>query len=73
MATRIVAHTQVLNERVCFLAAPEPDALARALVQGLTDEVRREQVTSAAQELYEREYSRDSYVGKMRHLMDMLA
>lgn len=69
VATRIVAHTQVLTEDVCFLADPEPDDFARAVVDALTDSRLSSDKSKAANELYDRNYSRAEYVEKMRAML----
>ncbi|HSH74210.1 MAG TPA: glycosyltransferase family 4 protein [Longimicrobiales bacterium] len=73
VATRVPAHTQVLDESVCFFADPEPDSFARAVLEGLDDSARRSSVVSAARALYDRQYSPDSYRRKMRRLLELLA
>ena len=72
VATDIPSHTQVLDDGVCFLAEPEPEPFARALVAALTDRERRERTISAARRLYEDEYSPAAYEEKMRRLFELL-
>jgi glycosyltransferase involved in cell wall biosynthesis len=72
VATRIVAHTQVLSEDVCFLAAPRAAEIGRSLYEALTDSERVARTVRAARELYEREYSRPAYEKKMRALLELL-
>jgi glycosyltransferase involved in cell wall biosynthesis len=72
VATDISSHTQVLSADTCFLAAPEPNAFAGALVAALTDRQRREQKASAARRLYERAYSPAAYEEKMSRLFEYL-
>ncbi len=72
VATRVPSHTQVLSEEVSFLAPPEPEAFARAILRGLTDQDERRRVVEGARSLYETEYSKAAYVQKMRHLLDLL-
>jgi glycosyltransferase involved in cell wall biosynthesis len=72
VATDISSHTQVLSADTCFLAAPEPNAFAGALVAALTDRQRREQKASAARRLYERAYSPAAYEEKMSRLFECL-
>jgi glycosyltransferase involved in cell wall biosynthesis len=72
VATRIPSHTQVLDDSVCFLAEPEPEPFARALVAALADQQARERKTSAARRLYAEEYSAVAYEEKMRSLFGLL-
>ena len=72
VATDIPSHTQVLDDEICFLAEPEPDAFAGALVAALTDRERRERTISGARRLYEDEYSPAAYEEKMRRLFELL-
>lgn len=73
VATDIPAHTQVLDERVAFLARPEPDALAGAIEKALTQADEREARTEAARRLYRERYSRDAYVSKMKQVLGRVA
>lgn len=73
VATRIPSHTQVVDDRVCFLVDPTEEALAQGLGTALTDTLRRDQVVAAARELYERRYSRRVYDQKMRSMLESLA
>lgn len=72
VATRVPSHTQVLNEEVCFLASPEPEEFSRALLEGLKNHDRREQVVDAAKALYARDYSKAVYTEKMAQLLALL-
>ncbi len=72
VATRVLSHTQVLSDDVCFLAEPEPVAFGAALRAALEDETRTASVVRGALALYETRYSRPVYAGKMRRLLDGL-
>ena len=72
VATNIWSHTQVLDDSVCFLVDPNPDAMARGLLQALDDEAARERVVAAALHLYETRYSRARYEAKIRQLLEAL-
>jgi glycosyltransferase involved in cell wall biosynthesis len=72
LATRILSHTQVLDEEVCFLVEPEVDAMAAGLARALTDRAAAARVAQAARALYQRAYARPVYEGKMRALLDLL-
>ena len=72
-ASRIRSPTQVLDASTGFLVEPEPESLAAGLIQGLTDPSGVEQRVRSACALYERDYSRSSYEGKIRRLLEMIA
>ena len=72
VATRIPSHTQVLNDQVCFLVEPNPDSMAKGIIRALTDCKRCAQVVANARDLYEKKYSRVSYVKKMSQLLGSL-
>ncbi|MFW6193315.1 MAG: glycosyltransferase family 4 protein, partial [Gemmatimonadota bacterium] len=72
VATRVPSHTQVLDDDVCFLADPEPDAFARAVLDALGDPDRRRAVARAAREQYARAYGRDTYRDKVASLLEGL-
>lgn len=68
VATRIEAHTQVLNDDVAFLVEKRPESMGQGIVEALDPEGRRTQVAENARRLYTEHYSRDAYERKMRHL-----
>ncbi|MFQ5889861.1 MAG: glycosyltransferase family 4 protein [Gemmatimonadota bacterium] len=73
VATRVVAHTQVLDDDICFLVDADPDSLARGVLEALDDEARRREVVARARARYSSEYSRERYVEKMRHVLEVLS
>jgi glycosyltransferase involved in cell wall biosynthesis len=68
----VPSHTQVLDESVCFMADPNPESFADALLSALNDPERRQEVTANARALYDARYSEERYVGKMRDLLGRL-
>lgn len=72
VATRILSHTQVLSEEVCFLVEPEPDSMAQGILAALDDSGRRAQVVENALALYREKYSPEAYRDKMRRLLELL-
>ena len=72
VATRILSHTQVLTDDVCFLVEPEAAAMAEGLARALTDREARARVVANARALYARAYARPIYEGKMRALFGLL-
>lgn len=72
VATRIPAHTQVLSDDVCFLAEPDADSFAQAILAAFESPERRERVATAGRDLYERRYSRRAYTERVRFLLERL-
>jgi glycosyltransferase involved in cell wall biosynthesis len=72
VATRILAHTQVLDDEVCFLVEPAPAAIAEGLVRALTDQADATRRAAAARARYQSAYARPVYEGKMRALFGLL-
>jgi glycosyltransferase involved in cell wall biosynthesis len=72
VATNIWSHTQVLDESVCFLVEPEPESMARGLIEALEDGAKRDRVVAAAMKLYETRYSRAIYESKIHGLLQVL-
>ncbi|EKD37785.1 MAG: Glycosyl transferase, group 1 family protein [uncultured bacterium] len=70
VATRIYSHTQVLNDDVAILVAPNPEDFARGLAAA-TDGLGKERAKNA-KELYGEKYSREIYTGKMKNLFTHL-
>ncbi len=73
VATRIWSHTQVLDDRVCYLVDPDPASLAHGLQAAIDDIGRTKERPDNARALYEREYARPVYEGKMRRLLQIVA
>ena len=69
VATRILSHTQVLDDKICFLADPDAGSFAAALTRALTDDEARRAVALAAQQRYETQYSRPVYETKLRRVL----
>jgi glycosyltransferase involved in cell wall biosynthesis len=72
VATRILSHTQVLTDDVCFLVDPTVESMAEGLTAAIADEERRQRVVASARALYERNYSRPAYERKMQQLLALL-
>ncbi len=70
VATRILSHTQVLDDSVAFMVDPDPKSMAEGLVRALTDRADREAIVAKARRLYETAYSRPVYEAKMRAVLD---
>ena len=65
VATDIFSHRQVLNEKTALLSAPEPVALAEAILTLLKDEQLRRDLAAGAGEYYETYYSEEIYNNKL--------
>lgn len=72
IATRIWSHTQVLTDEVCFLVDPEPDSIAEGMLEALRNRERAKALAANARALYERDYSRSVYEGKIRKLLELV-
>lgn len=72
VATNIWSHTQVLDDRVCYLVEPTPESMAEGLLAALEDDQRRRDVVAAAKQLYAEKYSYPVYEGKMRRLLEVI-
>jgi glycosyltransferase involved in cell wall biosynthesis len=73
VATNIWSHTQVLNDEVCFLVAPNPESMAQGLLRAITDPETAQRRARAARHLYETAYSRPVYEQKMRDFLALLS
>jgi glycosyltransferase involved in cell wall biosynthesis len=66
LATRLEAHTQVLDESTALLVEPEPEAYARGLVRLAGDEELRRRLGESAKLRVRREYSPTSFSSRLR-------
>lgn len=73
VATRVPAHTQVLDEKVCFLVDPDPVSLADGILAALRRDEECERRVAAARALYDERYSRSAYEAKMRALLQAVS
>jgi glycosyltransferase involved in cell wall biosynthesis len=73
VATRIHSHTQLLSDADSFLVEPNARDMARGIVAALTDDAQTESRVTAARALYDTQYSRPAYVGKMTQLLELLS
>jgi glycosyltransferase involved in cell wall biosynthesis len=70
LATDIPSHTQVLDDGVAVLVAPEPAAVADGLERLLDDAPLRAALGARAKRLYAERYSREQYFARMRALLE---
>jgi len=72
VATRVQAHTQVLDSRECVFVDPDPDSMAEGLLEALESPSMNE-VAARAKRKYDTKYSRERYEQCMRKLITSLA
>jgi glycosyltransferase involved in cell wall biosynthesis len=70
VATRIVSHTQVLDDRIAILVEPEPGPMAEGLLQALRGE--GEEKAVMAGKLYNEQYSPAVYREKLGKVLELL-
>lgn len=66
VATRLLTHTQVLNDEVAFLTEATPDAFGAGILAVLTDRERARSVGARARHLAETKYSYEAYLARTR-------
>jgi glycosyltransferase involved in cell wall biosynthesis len=66
VATRLLTHTQVLNDDVAILTDPTPEGFAGGILAALSDSVRARGVGERARELADTKYSYDAYLTRTR-------
>jgi glycosyltransferase involved in cell wall biosynthesis len=72
LATRLLTHTQVLNDDVALLVAPEPAAFAEAIARLLDDPALRDRLSASAAQLARTKYSREHYVARTDRAFEQL-
>jgi glycosyltransferase involved in cell wall biosynthesis len=72
VATRLLTHTQVLNDAVSILTAPTPDGLAEGILAALADPAAAKALGDRARELADSKYSYEAYVARTREAVDRL-
>ena len=66
VATRLLTHTQVLNDDVAILTEPTAEGFADGILAALNDELRARRVGERARELADTKYSYDAYLARTR-------
>jgi glycosyltransferase involved in cell wall biosynthesis len=72
VATRLLTHTQVLDDDTAALIEPTPDAFASAILELAQNEDRRKSLGAAARRLSEESYSYERYVERTRQVLDFV-
>jgi glycosyltransferase involved in cell wall biosynthesis len=66
VATRLLTHTQVLDDEVSFLTAATPESFAAGVLAALSDPGRAKAIGSRARHLAETKYSYEAYLARTR-------
>jgi glycosyltransferase involved in cell wall biosynthesis len=66
VATRLLTHTQVLDDDVAILTDASPEGFGAGIVEALTDPTRAAALGRAAQELADTKYSYEAYLDRTR-------
>jgi len=66
VATRLLTHTQVLNDDVAFLTAADPAAFGAGILSAIADPERARTVGARARHLAETKYSYEAYLARTR-------
>jgi glycosyltransferase involved in cell wall biosynthesis len=72
VATRLLTHTQVLDDATSILTDATPKGYAAGIVAAITDRDRAARVARQAQELAETKYSYEAYLDRTRVAVDRL-
>ncbi len=73
VATRLLTHTQVLDDEISQLTAAEPEAFGKGILTLLRDPNRAQALGEAARRRAENEYSYENYLEKTRRVLDFLS
>jgi len=65
VATRLLTHTQVLNDEVAVLVEPTPEDLAQGILSVITDTKRAKSLRAKSVRLIEKKYSYQTYLEKL--------
>jgi glycosyltransferase involved in cell wall biosynthesis len=66
VATRLLTHTQVLDDDSAVLVAPEPQEMADGIVRLMQDPDTGRELAARAKKTVEKNYSREKYLEKLR-------
>ena len=72
VATRLLTHTQVLDDDIAMLTEPEPEAFAGGIVALLRDPKLAARLGDNARRRADEKYSYEKYLEKTRRLFDFL-
>ncbi len=72
VATNLITHTQVLNDKVSVLTDCTPEAFGTGVLNVLKGDDLRKRVTKSAKKLAEDKYSYESYLEKTKEVLEYL-
>jgi glycosyltransferase involved in cell wall biosynthesis len=72
VATRLLTHTQVLDDEVAVLTDAAPAAFGEGILAAIQDPARARQIGARAQAMAATKYSYDVYLGRTREACDRL-
>jgi glycosyltransferase involved in cell wall biosynthesis len=70
VATRLLTHTQVLDDEVSILTEPTPEGLAGGILEAFGDPCRGRALGARARGLAERKYSDEAYIDRTRRALE---
>jgi len=73
VATRLLTHTQVLDDETSILTEPEPAAYAAGILAAISDRARASEIGARARAMADVKYSEAAYLSKTRDAMAILA
>ena len=73
VATRLLTHTQVLDDEISQLTAADPEAFGEGILTVLRDPNRAQALGEAARRRAENEYSYENYLERTRRVLDFLS
>jgi glycosyltransferase involved in cell wall biosynthesis len=73
VATRLLTHTQVLDDETSILTAPEPAAYAEGILAAIADRARAREIGARAKAMADVKYREAAYLSKTRYAMEILA
>lgn len=73
VATRILTHTQVLDDDIAVLTDPDPEAFARGIDTIVSDHERARALGDNARRRSDEEYSYERYLDRTRRLLDFVS
>ena len=72
VATRLLTHTQVLDDEIAVLTAPTPEGFGSGILALLRDPARGVEIGTRARQFAETKYSYEAYLGRTRQACDWL-
>ncbi|RLG10453.1 glycoside hydrolase, partial [Candidatus Pacearchaeota archaeon] len=72
VATKVLTHTQVLNDEVAILTKPRPKDFANGIIKLLRNEKLRRKIGEEGRKLAERKYSYDQYLEKTKRAYEYI-